>query len=448
VYRLTKNKEKSQKKGPGIPTTALGRASKLLGAGAAFLGREVAVRSLEAVSALTEDAKIKKRLAQARGLVDSLSQLKGAAMKTGQLFSLEFSDLLPPEITDILRTLHDSSTFMPYNQVEKILRKELGPERLAEFKNISEQPISAASIGQVHTADLNGEKVAIKVQFPGVDKSIGADLALVRKAAESILWVQNKTVPLDGFFEECERILKQEVDYRKEAKFLAQFHEFVAGSDFFLVPEVYQSHSSRRVLTLSFMEGVRLGDWLKTEKSTEDRDFFADRILELLFLEFFKWGAVQTDPNFGNFLYRPASKKLVLLDFGACNFYSKKFRREMVDLLKVAMEGSQTDLVAMAHKLGVLDTRESDVTKNLFFKMMTLIVSVYRKESQPFDFASTEYLATIRNTTIDFARSVKYTSPAKDLIFLNRKLGGMFHLLKDLGVRRDLSLFWKRINEW
>jgi predicted unusual protein kinase regulating ubiquinone biosynthesis (AarF/ABC1/UbiB family) len=248
-------------------------------------------------------------------------------MKTGQLLSLEFSDLLPPEITEILRTLHDSSTFMPFEQVEKILRKELGEVLFADLKNVSKTPISSASIGQVHSAELHGQKVAIKVQFPGVDKSIGADLALVRKAAESILWVQNKKVPLDSFFEECERVLKQEVDYKKEAKFSHKFGELVGDHEYYLVPKVFEDYSTRRVLILSFMEGQRLGDWLKSSRSEAENLQFAERILELLFLEFFEWGAVQTDPNFGNFLYRPETGQLVLLDFGACNFYTKKFRR-------------------------------------------------------------------------------------------------------------------------
>jgi aarF domain-containing kinase len=444
---LKKNKKNSTSSS-GVPTSAFGRATRLLGAGAALLGREVAVRSLEAISSLTEDDKIKRRLDQARVLVDALSQLKGAAMKTGQLLSLEFSDLLPPEITAILRTLHDSSTFMPFEQVIKILRKELNPELLADLKNISESPISAASIGQVHTAELHGQKVAIKVQFPGVDKSIDADLALVRKAVESILWVQNKKVPLDGFFEECQRVLKQEVDYRKEAKFIQKFEELVSGHEGFIVPKVFDQYSTRRVLTLSYMDGERLGDWLKSNRTEAERIQFAERILELLFLEFFEWGAVQTDPNFGNFLYRPETRQLVLLDFGACNFYTKKFRRDMVSLLKAAMIGDDEELLRQAAAMGVLDPREAEETKRGFCKMMALIASIYRKDTQPFDFASSEYLAEVRATTIDFGNSVRFTAPAKDLIFLNRKLGGMFHLLKDLGVSYDLSEFWKRIDAW
>ena len=222
----------------------------------------------------------------------------------------------------------------------------------------------------------------------------------------------------------------------------------MADHKYFLVPDVFEEYSTRRVLTLSFMQGERLGDWLKLERSESEKQFFAERVLELLFLEFFEWGAVQTDPNFGNFLYQARTKQLVLLDFGACNIYPKKFRREMVSLLKIAMAGDDAELLRQAKDLGVLDARESDITKHGFCKMMKLIVSVYRGENQPFHFGSSEYLAEVRETTIEFANSVKFTAPAKDLIFLNRKLGGMFHLLKDLGVKCDLSKFWQRIETW
>ncbi len=436
---------KSKKPSGNVPTSAFGRATKLLGAGAALIGREVAVRSLDAISALSDESRLKKRLNQAAGLVESLSQLKGAAMKTGQLLSLEFSDLLPPEITDILRKLHDSSTFMPFEQVKKILRRELGQELFRDLRELSVEPISAASIGQVHSAILAGHKVAVKIQFPGVDQSIKADLALVRKAVESVLWMQRKDVPLDGFFEECERVLRQEVDYKKEARFINQYSEFVKGSDCFLVPEVYASHSTSRVLTLSFMEGDRLGEWMKRSRAEVETLAFAKIILELLYSEFFEWGIVQTDPNFGNFLYRPATKQLVLLDFGACNIYKDDLRRDMLGLLKAAFSKDRSLLLRVAADCGVLDSRESEETKDLFCRMMELIVSVFREESQPFNFSSGEYLHEIRTTTMTFASTVKFTAPAKDLIFLNRKLGGMFHLLKDLGVRADLNIMWQRM---
>jgi predicted unusual protein kinase regulating ubiquinone biosynthesis (AarF/ABC1/UbiB family) len=438
-----KNTRKTQKQ---IPTSSLGRAGRLLGAGLSLIGKEVAVRAMDAVTKLADDDRLQKRLSQAATLVDTLSQMKGAAMKTGQLLSLEFSDLLPPEVTDILRKLHDDAVTLPYENIEKVLRKELGPEGFARLKNISHEPISAASIGQVHTATVDGKKVAVKVQFPGVDKTIGADLALTRKAIESVLWISNRDIPLEGFFEECERVLRQEVDYRKEAKFLGQFAELVGDDQSFAVPAVYEDLSTKRVLVLSFMEGEKLKDWMKQPLSDVARERFTGLVLTLLFKEFFEWGLVQTDPNYGNFLFRPDEFQLVLLDFGATNSYSKKSRKQIRDLQRATMSRDYNGLLEVAAEAGILDPRESDEVKQDFSAMMELIVGVFRPENQPFDFSSSEYLANIRTTTLGFAAKVRYTSPAKDLIFLNRKLGGMFHLLKDLGATYDLSKFWDVID--
>ena len=156
---------------------------------------------------------------------------------------------------------------------------------------------------------------------------------------------------------------------------------------------------------------------------------------------------MQTDPNYGNFLFRPDEFQLVLLDFGATNSYTIKSRKQIRELQRATMIRDYKALLEIAAEAGVLDPRESDEVKQDFYNMMELVVGVFRPENQPFDFSSSEYLASIRTTTLGFAAKVRYTSPAKDLIFLNRKLGGMFHLLKDLGASHDLSKFWTVIDQ-
>ena len=128
------------------------------------------MRAKDAVTRMAEDERLQKRLSQAAILVDTLSHMKGAAMKTGQLLSLEFSDLLPPEVTDVLRKLHDDAVTLPFEKIESVIRKEIGVEGMARLQDLSRDPISAASIGQVHVATVDGKKVAVKVQFPGVGR--------------------------------------------------------------------------------------------------------------------------------------------------------------------------------------------------------------------------------------------------------------------------------------
>ena len=423
-----------------IPKTALGRASKLIGLGINLVAREAASKVLDKIGKLESDTLLGRRIKQTSELVETLSQLKGAAMKAGQILSLEFSDLLPPELTEILRNLHDQSTFMEYEEVAKILRKELSGELLEEISDISKTPIAAASIGQVHLAKFRSRDIVLKIQFPGVSKSIDSDLKIIQKILTYTLKFQNRPdIEIDPLLKELRRVLKQETDYKREAKSLQDFSRLVANSPSYRVPEIYPEISSKRVLAMSYERGLKLKTWIATERDNVQNEVFASTVLKLLFKELFEWGFVQTDPNYGNFLYRPDLSQLVLLDFGAANRYSIKMRKQIIGLLSAALERNEQSLLERAYSANILDHREGEVVQRKFIDMMEIIVKIFRKEQQPFDFSNSEYLKTIRDSSLDFAAAVKFTAPAKELIFLNRKLGGMFHLLKDMKVTHDLN---------
>jgi aarF domain-containing kinase len=422
------------KKTGKIPQTALGRSLKILGGGASLLAKEIVGR----VSGNPLAAKLK----QAQSLVDTLGDLKGAAMKAGQLLSLEASDLLPPEVVEILRQLHDSAPAMSFAQVEKILRRELGEAGFARLSAISPEPVAAASIGQVHSAFVDGRKVAIKVQYPGVASSIDTDLDMLKKFAAGLLTIQGKAIPLDELFEELKRGLKGEVDYRRELESLQAYREAFAGDARYYVPAPLPELCSGHVLTLEFVEGIKLGQWLKQGLSEEDRKDFASVVIGLLVKEFYETGLVQTDPNYGNFLYRPAQRQIVLLDFGATHTYQKQFRRDYRRLLQAAYAGDDAEVLVRAEKLFSLDPREKPATRAMFLELMRLSIRMFQEAYQPVRFDDDEYIDELRRITLEFVKSVEFSPPPKDLVFLNRKLGGMFHLLKDAHCEVDLHPSW------
>lgn len=423
-----------------IPSSVLGRTGRLLLSGAKIATREVAGRIAAKVSDAPESSKLATKVRQTQELVQTLSQLKGAAMKAGQLLSLELSDLLPPEVTEVLRQLHDAGTFMPFDQVRWILGRELGAEKLSQLEELSPQPVAAASIGQVHKAMLNGKPVAVKVQFPGVAKTIDADLGVLRKIAGTYLQLQGKDIDLDEMFAELALGLKKEADYRIEAAY-AKKYAAVLTDPRFVVPQVVEDFSTERVITLSFEEGIRLHDWLK---GAEDIEWFCEAVLDLIVQEFFTNGLVQTDPNYGNFLCRPKERKIVLLDFGATNEYPVAFRREIQELMKIAVEGDEAKLVELTCKYGLMDARESDEVKRLYLEMMRHVAAMFKGDVQPFDYADETFLLEIRQASMAFVGAVEYSAPARQVIFLNRKLGGMFHLLKDAGAKVDMRPFYER----
>lgn len=427
------------KKKKNLPRTALGRAGKLFAMGSVMVSREVKDRVMTAV-AKHGGERVQTRIKQAQDLVDTLGLLKGAAMKAGQLLSLEISDLLPPEISDILRTLHDQAPPADIALMQEVLRLDLG-DRVLDLHELSARPIASASIGQVHSATVEGQKVAVKIQYPGIAKSIDSDLNLLRKFSETALSISNKKIDLGPLFEELRSGLKDEVDYRKEADALRQYRA-TFGSPQYAVPEVIANLSTEHVLTMSFEEGMRINDWLKGDLTQDQRNDFGHLVLQLLLDEFFKHGMVQTDPNYGNFLYRQNEVQLVLLDFGATRTYPPKFRQETRDLLKLAFDRKRNAVIdfVVAHKY--LDPRESDEVKDMFFRIMEDIISMFRPENQPFDYSNPNYLQDMRTLTTNLIKEVKYSAPAKRMIFLNRKLGGMYHLLREAGCKIDLHEYW------
>lgn len=429
-----------------IPQSTVARATRLFISGAKIAAREVTGRISSKISGDANPAQqnLATKIKQTQDLVDALSQLKGAAMKAGQLLSLEFSDLLPPEVVQILRTLHDSSTSMDISQVRYILTRELGGERFAQLESFSSQPIASASIGQVHKAVLNGRPVAVKIQFPGVASTIDSDINTLKKFAKSWTQLRGKEISFDDFFKELATSLKLESDYLCEAKNVDDYRSKIGGASY-VIPSVYHEYTTEKILTLSFEEGVRINDWIKSKPSLEESSAFGQLLINLLIDEFFTYGVVQTDPNYGNFLYRPETRQLVLLDFGATIRYDPSFRHDIQGLFRVMASRDHKKLVKMIIEFGFLDARESPEVLDLLVAMLENIVRIFAAESQPFRFNDDSYLKNIRETSFQFVSKIQYSPPAKKLALLNRKLGGVFHLLKDLEVSLNMRPFIDRV---
>lgn len=394
---------------------------------------------------------IRVRIEQAKIIKDNLSQLKGAAQKAGQLLSINATDFLPPEAMAILSELQAGATAMPEKKVEVILLKELGAEKRKTLIGFSEKPVASASIGQVHSAVIGEHKVAIKVQYPGIADSIDSDLTLLRKVSEALAKVSGKDMDLQVLFDEMSEVLHQEADYLLEKNHLEEFGQLLAPYEDYIVPSVFSDYSTRHVLTMSWEEGLPLGKWLLKKPSREKKEKVAELILELYCKEFFEWGFVQTDPNFANFLVRESGSKIqiVCLDFGAAIKYDQKFRTHYVELLKL-IEDAETPaqkqrLIEFSKEHGFVDPLESEKTFELFVEMLKVSMEPFRPEHQPFEFSNKNYMERSRKSIQDFSFNVKYSLPQRKLLFLHRKLGGIFQLLKQMEITKDLRPVWQRM---
>ena len=244
--------------------------------------------------------------ANARRVAEQLAQLRGAAMKVGQLLSMDAGDLLPPELGEILSRLRADARPMPMSQLIVVLNEHWGEGWEQHFTKFSFTPMAAASIGQVHSAhDQRGRRLAIKVQYPGVRQSISSDVDNVASLLR-ISGLLPKSLDIQPLLDEAKCQLHAEADYRVEAAHLTHFRALLADRPDFLLPEVQETLSNVNILAMSHVEGEPVEALAKASQAERDR--VVGLLFELLFREIFEFHLVQTDPNFANYRYDPASR--------------------------------------------------------------------------------------------------------------------------------------------
>lgn len=420
-----------------IPKGLFSRSKELL----ALAGQLAAKEIEKKVKSSGAETVLQHRLDQAKALVDRLGKLKGAAMKAGQLLSIETRDFLPPEVTEILSQLQDQAPSVDFSEMEKVLNEDLGPNALGRYSSFDQTPIASASIGQVYPAAKDHQQLAVKIQYPGVAESIPSDLKIFRRIAEGAIFLSRKQIALGEFFEELERVLIQEVDYTKERELMTEYAAHLTGDARFIIPKPVPELCTRRVLTMSYEEGLSVSEWMATSPSEVDRTRMAQAILDLYILEFFRWGLVQTDANFANFKIRPAEQAWVLFDFGATLRYSPTFIDRYRKLLSRIPEGNEEELMALSIELEMLSPKEGKEARALYIKMLKESVEPFVKE-QPFIYSDGNYNDRIRASVQAFIRSLEHSPPPRTILFLHRKLGGIYQLLRTLDVKIDLGPYW------
>ncbi|NCN26747.1 AarF/ABC1/UbiB kinase family protein [bacterium] len=421
-----------------IPKSIFARSSKLLGT-AARIGKKEILHRFSG-----KDSQLSKQVEQAELLVETLSRLKGAAMKTGQMLSLDIANLLPEEVVKVFSKLQkDSQHFMAQDEVIDILKKDLG-ENFSRLSNISPNPIAAASIGQVHLAQFENQSLAIKIQYPGVAESVDSDINTLKGVVKSLLRLSGRKISIEALFKELSSVLKMEVDYEREALMLQKVHTLCEDISYYCVPKVFPEISTSKVLSMSFESGIPLRDWIDREQDQEKKDLVGSRLLELYCREFFEWGMVQTDPNHANFLIKPESLSLVLLDFGALKIYDQGFITTYRNFIKDVYNNNIQNALETAYEIDFIQPSENQATKDAFIEMIKASLESLDPKRQPFDFADQDYFKRARDTSLAFSKSVRFTAPPHRILFLHRKLAGVYGTLKRLGVKKDVSEFWKR----
>lgn len=279
-------------------------------------------------------------------LVRKLSRMRGAALKLGQMISIQGithsfftisfftiiilcwivgftlfvdSNLLPRPIHEVLLRVQDSADYMPHRQMQQVMTHEFGVNWRDMFSEFEDVPMAAASIGQVHAAKMkDGRPVAVKIQYPGIGDSIDSDLNNL-----SMLLTASRLLPKGLFLEKTIEVARMELgwecDYLREAECIKRFRKLLAPSPEYVVPKVIDQASGKNVLTMERMWGVPIGKRFG-EFSQDVRDWVGTQILRLCLLEIKEFQYMQTDPNWTNFLYNPRTQKVphIVLPFHSC----------------------------------------------------------------------------------------------------------------------------------
>ena len=283
----------------------------------------------------------------------------------------------------------------------------------------------------------------LKIQYPGVAESIPSDLRLLKILMKNLSFIQGKDTDLDPFFKEVEEVLTRETDYEHECRMLKQYRSAFQNS-VYIIPEVYPDYSTGKVLAMEKIEGKSFNEW-KESSLLGERQKLAHELMHLYLEEFFQHGLVQTDPNPGNFLMTK-DNRMGLLDFGAVKEYERSFIDGYRQVLVAAQAQDEEKLMSESERLGFIDPRENEEVRALYKQMMDLLAAPFRVDG-PFDFTDKKFYEDSKNLSWTLTRKCKYSPPPKDLLFLHRKLAGVFILIRKLDVKLVLKDYWPMVEK-
>lgn len=377
-------------------------------------------------------------------IAKKFSQMRGAALKIGQMMSFQDDKVLPKELYEIISRVQNSAHYMPHRQLERVLKRELGADWQDKFDSFDRVPIAAASIGQVHNAVLkNGDKVVVKIQYPGVKDSIDSDLnnLLMLLVASRLL---PKGLFLDKTIANARTELKWECDYVRESQALQKFGKLLEDDPVFVVPKVYSELTTTNIITMERMEGTEIMKLPKTT-SQDVKDFISENIMRLCLEEIATFQYMQTDPNWANFLYNEKTKKIELLDFGASRPYPADFIMHYRKLLTLATLKDREGVREVSQELGYLTGLESQAMVDAHVNsVMTLGEPFCGPPEQVFSFKDQTVSDRIRSN-IGLMLNERLCPPPEETYSLHRKFSGSFLLCARMGASVHCAKLFKEI---
>ncbi|PNQ72636.1 ABC transporter [Hanstruepera neustonica] len=417
-----------------IPTSKLQRASKLVSTGAKvgvnylkYYGDKLTKSEIEAKERLNEN--------NASDIYDGLKQLKGSALKVAQMLSMEKS-IMPRAYVEKFSLAQFSVPPLSPPLVIKTFKKYFGKLPNEIFDTFQATSVNAASIGQVHIAQKDGKKLAVKIQYPGVAESISSDLAMVKPIAMSMFNIKGDGS--DKYFKEVESKLIEETNYvleLQQSQEIANACSHIPGIQF---PSYYEDLSSERIITMDYMKGIHLSEFTKNNQDSDLANKIGQTLWDFYMYQIHELKKVHADPHPGNFLVSD-SNDLIVLDFGCMKEIPEEFYIPYFELALKENLNNKERFTQKMYELEILRPDDSPEEIAFFSEMFHEMLSLFTQplHEEYFDFSNADFFGNIarlgekysKNTQL---RKMNGNRGSKHFIYMNRSFFGLYNLMFDL----------------
>jgi len=425
--------ENTNKEQNSIPTTKVERSVKFVKTGIKVGGNYIKHYSKKLFNPDLDKTELNED--NAADIYESLSELKGSALKVAQMLSMD-KNILPKAYVDKFTQSQYNAPPLSGPLIVQTFRKYFGksPEQIYDKFNL--RSTNAASIGQVHRAELNGKKLAVKIQYPGVGDSISSDLKLVKPFAFRLLGMSEKE--LDVYMNEVEERLLEETDYELEVRRSIEFSTACANLDHVVFPHYYPQLSSKRIITMDWIEGKHLREFLATNPTQELRNQIGQGLWDFYNFQQHELRAVHADPHPGNFLITPEGN-LGIIDFGCIKEMPEDFYYPFFSLTSSNLLENKEETIKAFRLLDMIHPSDSPRQVEFYYGMYKQMISLFAMPymSDEFDFSETAFFDKLYGFGEQISKMPEFKQPrgVKHFIYVNRTNFGLYNILHELKAK-------------
>ncbi|MGO3183293.1 MAG: ABC1 kinase family protein [Aequorivita sp.] len=429
-----------------IPTNKIQRASKLMTTGVKVGGNYLKYYGKRFVN--SEHNKDELNESNAEDIYDSLKNLKGSALKVAQMLSME-KNIMPKAYVEKFSLAQFQVPPLSAPLVRKTFKKYFGDTPESLYDTFNAESVAAASIGQVHKATKDGKDLAVKIQYPGVAESISSDLAMVKPVAMKMFNIKGKDS--DKYFQEVEGKLLEETNYIFEVEQSKEITQACSNIPNLRFPEYYEKLSNERIITMDWMEGEHLSEFVKSNTSIEDANKVGQTLWDFYMFQMHQLKRVHADPHPGNFMV-DADANLIAIDFGCVKTVPEDFYTPYFELAKPENINNPEIFLEKMYALEILKEEDSPQETKFFLQLFYEMLSLFTKpfHSETFDFADEEFFGKIAELSNKYSkdtelRKMNGNRGSKHFLYINRTFFGLYNLMNDLGAKVSINNYKKFI---